>query len=104
MYLINKEEGIVLTDNVSDVLLEVTIAAINGNSKGWRFSEGEDGAEFTAVVEDEDFLSAVKAKKYSWVSGVSVLASVRTVQTKNVKTKTERTILEVKEVIYPTED
>lgn len=100
----NKEEGIVLTDNVSDVLLEVTLAAINGSSKGWRFSEGEDGAEFAAVVEDEDFLSAVKAKKYLWVNGVSILASVRTVQTKNVKTKTERTVLEVKEVVYPAEE
>lgn len=95
----SKEEGTVVTDNVSEVLLEVISPMLNGSKKGWRFSEGEDGIEFAATVEDDDFLLAVKTGEIAWASGTSVLASVRTVQTKNVRTKTERTILEVKDII-----
>lgn len=95
----SKEEGIVLTDNVSEMLLDVICPMLNGNKKGWKFSEGEDGNDFSATVEDDEFLSLVREGKISWVSGSSIIALVRTVQSKNVRTKTERTILEVKKIL-----
>lgn len=100
----SKEEGVVLTDNVSEVLLDVICPMLNGNKKGWKFSEGDDGIDFSATVEDEEFLAAVKTGEIAWVSGTSILAAVRTVQTKNVRTKTERTILEVKKVLFPAQE
>ena len=96
-----QEEGLVLTDNESERVLEVIGPMLNGSPKGWKFSEGEDGMEFIADVEDEDFLSAVKARKYTLVNGTTILAVVRTVQRKNVRTRTDRTVVEVKEVYRP---
>lgn len=96
-----QEEGLVLTDNESESVLEVVGPMLNGSPKGWRFSEGEDGIEFTANVEDEDFLSAVRERKYPLVNGTTILAVIRTVQRKNVRTRTDRVIVEVKEVFQP---
>ncbi len=95
------EEGIVLTDNETDVILEVIGPMLNGSSKGWRFSEGEGGLEFTASVEDEEFLRKIIRRELSLVSGMSIRASVRTAQRKTVRTTTERTITEVKEIFLP---
>lgn len=100
---LRNEEGIVLTDNESEVVLEVIGPMLNGNPKGWRFSEGEDGIEFTATVEDDEFLDNVKQRRISLVNGTAIRAVVRTVQRKTVKTRTERTIVEVKEVIAPSD-
>ncbi len=97
----SKEKGVVLTDNVSEIFLDVVCPMLNGSKKEWRFSEGDDGMEFSASVEDEEFLSSVKTGEISWASGTSILAAVRTVQSKNVRTKTERTVLEVKGVFSP---
>lgn len=92
------EEGIVLTDNEVEVILEVVGPMTNGANKGWKFSEGEDGIEFTANVEDEEFLNDVKSRKIKFENGTAIRAIVRTVQRKNIRTMTDRTIVEVKEV------
>lgn len=92
------EEGIVLTDNEVEVILEVVGPMTNGASKGWKFSEGEDGIEFTANVEDEEFLQDVKSRKIKFENGTAIRAVVRTVQRKNIRTITDRTIVDVKEV------
>lgn len=97
------EEGIVLTDNESEVILEVVGPMLNGTPKGWTFSEGEDGIEFIATVEDEKFLNDVINREVVLVNGSMIRAIVRTVQHKNVRTRTDRTIIEVKEVLEPEE-
>lgn len=98
-----REEGIVLTDNESEMFLEVIGPLLNGSPKGWRFSEGDDGVEFLANVEDEEFLQAVKNREITLVNGTSIRALVRVVQRKTVRTVTERTITEVYEVCPPEE-
>lgn len=95
------EEGMVLTDNESEVILEVVGPMLDGSSKGWRFSEGDDGVEFSASVEDDDFLGKVKSREIKFENGTAVRAIVRTVQRKNIRTVTERTIVEVLEVFSP---
>lgn len=97
----SREEGVVLTDNESEVILYVLVGALNGSKFGWRFSEGEDGFEFNATVEDEDFLDGVKNRKITLVNGTTIRAVVRTVQRKNVRTVTDRTVVEVKDVFDP---
>ena len=96
-----REDGLVLTDNETESVLEVISPMLNGAPEGWRFSEGEDGMEFTATVEDEDFLAAVRNRKIPLVNGTALRAVVRTVQRKKVRTSTSRTIVEVKEVFQP---
>lgn len=103
-HFFRQEEGIVLTDNESEIVLEVVGPMLNGSPKCWRFSEGEDGIEFTANVEDEEFLSAVKERRHVLVNGTTILAVVRTVQRKNVRTRTDRTVVEVKAVYPPPEE
>lgn len=98
-----QEDGLVLTDNEVESVLEVVGPKLNGSPDGWTFSEGEDGIEFPANVEDEDFLTAVRERKIILVNGSTIRAIVRTVQRKKVRTRTERTIVEVKEV-FPPED
>lgn len=98
---LRKEQGIVLTDNECDAVLEVVTPVLNGNMSGWRFSEGEGGVEFSARVEDEDFLSKVKAGEITFKNGTAIMASIRTVQRKNVRTITDRTIMVVREIIEP---
>lgn len=95
------EEGVVLTDNEGEVILEVVGLILNGSGKGWRFSEGQGGLEFVADIEDEKFLQAVKDRKITFVYGSSIRAIMRTVQRKNIRTVTDRTIVEVKEVFPP---
>lgn len=95
------EEGMVLTDNENEVVLEVVGPMVNGSAKGWRFSEGEDGIEFSANVEDVAFLEKVKSREVKFENGTAVRAVVRTVQRKAIRTVTERTIVEVMEVYSP---
>ncbi|MGN1208905.1 MAG: hypothetical protein ACI4SV_01280 [Duodenibacillus sp.] len=97
-------EGVVLTDNEAEVILEVVGPMVNGVGKGWKFSEGGDGIEFTANVEDEDFLNKVKTREVKFENGTAVRAIVRTVQRKIIRTVTDRTIVEVKEVIPPSDE
>ena len=96
-----QDEGLVLTDNETESVLEVVGPMLNGAPDGWKFSEGEDGIEFTATVEDDDFLAAVRDRKITLVNGSSIRAIVRTVQRKKVRTRTERSVVEVKEVFNP---
>ena len=77
---------------------------MNGSGKGWRFSEGGVDNEFTANVEDDDFLSKVTSREVKFEHGTAIRAIVRTVQRKNIRTVTEKTIVEVKEVYAPSDD
>lgn len=95
-----QEEGIVLTDNEVEVILDVLCCSLNGSPKGWRFSDGE---EFSADVEDEAFLEAVKTRKVRLESGTSIRAVLRTVQYKASRTRSVKTVTEVREVIAPEE-
>nr|DAH90118.1 MAG TPA: hypothetical protein [Caudoviricetes sp.] len=97
--ILRHEEGIVLTDSESEIILDVIGPMLNGSGKGWTFSDGE--IEFVAVVEDADFLKKVKNSEIQMVNGTTIRAIVRTVQKKNVRTRTERTVVEVLEVISP---
>lgn len=98
------EEGVVLTDNESEVILEIVGPMVNGSPKGWRFCEGGDGGiEFNANVEDADFLAKVKSREIKFENGTSVLAVVRTVQRNNIRTVTERTIVEILEIFSSTQ-
>lgn len=92
------EDGEVITDNESQMVLEVTGPRLNGLSDGWTFSEGEDGAEFKAQVEDDDFLQKVRAGDYSFKSGTTILAIVRIVQIRKNRTRTKRSIIQVLDV------
>ena len=97
----SQEEGLVLTDNEVESILEIVGPKLNGSPRGWTFSEGEDCMEFVADVEDENFLSAVRERKIVLENGTSIRAIVRTVQRKKVRTRTDRTIVEVKELFPP---
>lgn len=97
------EDGIVLTDNESEVILEVVGPMVNGSKKGWRFSEGSDGIEFTASVEDDVFLGKVRDREIKFENGTAIRAILRTVQRKNIRTVTDRIVVEVKEV-FPASD
>lgn len=92
-------EGMVLTDNEAEVILDIISPMMNGSGKGWRFSEGEGGVEFTANVEDEEFLGKIKSRDIKLENGTAVRAIVRTVERRNIKTVTNRTVVEVKEVL-----
>ncbi|MBE6441543.1 MAG: hypothetical protein E7022_04305 [Desulfovibrio desulfuricans] len=99
-----QEEGLVITDNEREVLLEVVGAMLNGSPVGWRFAESDDSdtsLEFSANVEDENFLAEVKSGQHNFASGTTMLVTLRTVQRKVVRTHTERTVVEVKTVYTP---
>lgn len=96
-----EEDGLVLTDNESELALEVLTPRLRGDADGWTFSEGEDGQEFKARVEDEEFLRRVREGEYSFKSGTSILAMVRTVQIRKNRTLTRRSVIEVSAVINP---
>lgn len=99
---LSRKEGRVVTDSNSEMILEVVEPMLNGSPQGWRFSEGEGGIEFTAAVEDADFLEKVKQRRGTLVNGTCIRAAVKVVQRKAVKIVTERSITEVFEVIEPT--
>lgn len=96
-----QEEGLVLTDNEMESILEVVGPKLNGSPRGWTFSEGGDGIEVVADVEDEDFLAAIRDRKIVLENGTNIRAIVRTIQRKKVRTRTDRTIVEVKELFPP---
>lgn len=52
-------------------------------------------------MEDEDFLAAVRDRKIVLENGTNIRAIVRTIQRKKVRTRTDRTIVEVKELFPP---
>ena len=71
----------------------------NRSGNGWQFTECVAGFVFTSIVGDEAFLEDVKSRKIAFENGTSIRAVVRTVQRKNMRIVTARTIVEVKEVI-----
>ena len=52
-------------------------------------------------MEDEDFLAAIRDRKIVLENGTNIRAIVRTIQRKKVRTRTDRTIVEVKELFPP---
>lgn len=96
-----QEEGLVLTDNEAESILEIVGAKLNGSPRDWTFSEGENGMEFVANVEDEDFLAAVRDRKIVLENGTNIRAIVRTVQRRKECLHTSRTVVEVKELFPP---
>lgn len=82
------DDGKVLTENESGVFLEIVAPMLNGAAEGWRFSEGQGGLEFTATVEDAEFLEKVRIRDIDFAYGVGVYAIVRTVQRKAERTDT----------------
>ncbi len=100
-----QEDGVVITDNEREVLLEVVGPMLNGSPANWRFCESDDeGSElvFSANVEDEAFLGEVKNGQHNFASGTTMLVVLRTVQRKLQRTRTDRTVVEVK-TVYPPE-
>lgn len=94
-------DGDILTDNEAQMILTVTGIRTNGSPDGWTFSEGDDGAEFRARVEDEEFLEAVRRGQYHFREGTAILAVMRTLQLRRGRTSTHRSIIEVLDVIDP---
>ena len=98
-----QEDGIVITDNEREVLLEVVGPMLNGAAKDWHFCEIDDTNTklvFSANVEDETFLNEVKNGQHNFVNGTTILVVLRTVQRKLQRIRTERTVVEVK-AVYP---
>ena len=52
----------------------------------------------------EDFLAKVRSREIKFENGTAVRAVLRTTQRKNIRTITDRTIVEVKEVISPSQN
>lgn len=77
-----QEEGLVLTDNEAESILEIVGPKLNGSPRDWTFIEGEDGIEFVADVENEDFLAAVRDRKIVLENGTNIRAIVSTIQRK----------------------
>lgn len=94
-------EGEILTDSEAPLILQVIGPMLDGSPEGWTFSEGEDGHNFTARVEDQHFLDSVKNNQIQLQNGMSLLALVRIVQRRVQRTITERTVIEVLEVYPP---
>lgn len=99
--LFKTETGIVISDQTGAIQLEVVMPSLNGSPKGWRFYEGEGGVEFTATIEDENFLEDVRQGRHSFKSGTCLLVELRTSQKKLQRTITERTVIEVLQLIPP---
>lgn len=97
-------EGVVLTDNEADMVLTIVAAMTNGSGQGWQFSEGCGGIAFHADVEDEDFLNRVKSREIKFENGTAVRAIVRTVERRTRRTVTDRTVVEVKELLPPSSE
>ena len=86
-------EGIV-KDDEAIFQLELVVANLNGESQGWRFSDGE--VDFSATVLDEAFLEQVKSRQIVIGAGDSIEARLRTVQRRPaMRLRTERTVTEV---------
>lgn len=83
-------KGKILSENESELFLEVITAMLDGSADGWRFSEGQGGHEFTATVEDTAFLKKVKNRDFSFLYGSVIYAVVRTVQRKGERTEEQK--------------
>ena len=97
-----REDGSIITDEESTLVLEVINASLNGDSKGWRFYDGDH--EFSAIIEDEDFLNKVVEEKVAFRNGTQIEATVRLVQRRAARLMTERTIIEVHKILRDIEE
>ncbi len=94
-FLKNDEE--IVSQNEATVVLEIISPVFDGSNKGWRLSDGN--ATFLAVMADLEFLKKVNDRQYSFKKGTSIKALVRTVQKRGKRLITERTVLEVLEIL-----
>lgn len=94
-FLKNDEE--IVSQNEATVVLEIISPVFDGSNKAWRLSDGD--ASFLAVMADLEFLKKVTDGKYSFKKGTSIKALIRTVQKRGKRLITERTVLEVLEVL-----
>jgi hypothetical protein len=77
----------------SQRMLEVLTPNVDGKAAGWRFYDLEDSVEFTARVMDDNFLTDVKNKRYSFQSGDILTVALTVVKkTINQKKYTDRII------------
>ncbi len=93
-----EENGIVTTNEV-EVILDVLHCSISASPKGWRFSDGD--VEFSADVEDREFLDALKSRKITLADGTSLRARLRTIQYRASRTQSMKIVTQVLEVIPP---
>ncbi len=85
-------------ESLTEMRLEIRTANFDGKPDRWRFYDGEN--DFSAAVEDTDFLEKVASKETRLASGDELLVLLKTVQSRpNKKLTTTRTVVEVREVI-----
>lgn len=77
-------------------VLEVLTAQMDGKTDGWRFYNVDEETEFTATVEDFDFLTSIKESRYAVIRNRHANAVLKTIRQKiNGRTKTIRKILKL---------
>ena len=91
--IFRREAERIISDTTSEMLLYIVSPMLNGDAKGWKFSDGD--TTFTATVEDETFLSNVRDGNLQMKNGDSILVVLQTTQYKKQRILTERSILEV---------
>lgn len=93
-----KLESGVVTNDITDTLELIPIQTrMDGSSKGWVFSLGED--QFKADILDEDFLNKVASGKYIITNTTVIRAIVRIVQYTGLHRETRKYILKVEQVV-----
>jgi len=89
-----QEEVGVIRDTEDILTLEIVNASLRGEPTGWRFYDGS--VEFTAPLEDEEFLSTVKTGGRTFKSGDMVEVRMRAIQRRPAQRLiTDRTVLQV---------
>ncbi len=91
----------VIKSSETNLILEVITPKLNGDPKNWGFY---DGSDFNASIEDEDFLNDVKEGKITFKNGTQLDVLMRIVQRRGQRLITERTIIEVNDVIRDIEE
>ena len=84
-----------LSDNEGESVLEVVGAQLDGSPKNWCFLDDPEREQFTATVEDQEFLNKVAAGEYTFTRGTSVPANLRVVQRKGQRVSVGRYVIEV---------
>lgn len=77
-------------------VLEILTAQMDGKSDNWRFYSVEDDNEFTASIEDFEFLKSVRESKIAIVRNGHAYATVKTIKQRiNNRARTVRTVLKL---------
>lgn len=88
---------------VSQRQLEILTPNMDGKSNGWRFYDLENDVEFTASMDDNQFLQDVRDKKYNFQSGdVVTVTLAETRKMVNQRKRTERVVTGVMNYQRPT--